>query len=519
MKAPFARRERPLRGSSYRAGLVFSLASFAVIGVITLFTSILSARLYGIKVIGQAALVLAPLVLVSLLSTVREQPAMVRELAKLEPRHPRATGVFLAVFLFSFALTAVVSLVGIIVCYIAFTGPLHKPGLVAPAAVALCGYLLLINTCWNIDGVFGAFRAGRQLFAVRLHQAVMYAVLLAAVTLVTHSVWGILWALLGSNLTALIHRLFLLPRVIRLRASATDIRAGFSTLRTIVIFGLKMTPGFLAAGFSEAGGTWILGATSSVSAVGAYSRAWNFAARLTEVNWRITEMLLPTLVQHRHAGNSKEFDRVLSESLRYAGFGMLLPAAVGGGAAGSIMRVFGEGFGTAATALPLLLLVPLFQTLTAIQGAALTAHNRPLLTSFAQTVRLVITLVAGIVFTLTYGITGMAIAIVAGSLGCFGVYIAMLHYRMETPMPRPVQFRQLIGLGAAYVGGFAISHLMEHQLHGGFGLVGALLAGSIAYVVAGIGVSGTTPQDRARLRLTIERVARRGASPVEASAT
>src|SRR5690349_18139373 len=95
--------ERPRRralqaGSSYGAGVAFSLASFASIAIITLFTSVLSARLYGITVIGQAALALAPVAIVTLLSTVREQPAMVRELAKLEPRHPRVTGVFLAVF-------------------------------------------------------------------------------------------------------------------------------------------------------------------------------------------------------------------------------------------------------------------------------------------------------------------------------------------------------------------------------------------------------------------------------------
>src|SRR5437879_6044628 len=89
-------------GSSYGAGLAFSLASFGCIGIVALFTSVLSARLYGIAVIGQAALALAPVTIVSLLSTVREQPAMVRELARFKPMHPRVTGVSLAVFAFSF---------------------------------------------------------------------------------------------------------------------------------------------------------------------------------------------------------------------------------------------------------------------------------------------------------------------------------------------------------------------------------------------------------------------------------
>jgi O-antigen/teichoic acid export membrane protein len=508
MKWPFARQEKAAPGSSYSAGMAFSLASFAVIGVITLFTSILSSRLYGITVIGQAALVLAPIALVTLLSTVREQPAMVRELAKLEPRHPRATGVFLAVFLFSFALTVVVSALGVVVCYLVFNGPLHKPGLFAPAAVGLCGYLVVINTGWNIDGVFGAFRAGRELFAVRLHQAAVYGVLLVAFTLVTHSVWGLVWALLGSYLTALIHRLLFLPRFIRLRVPMTDMRAGFTTLREIVAFGLRLTPGSLAAGFSEASGIWILGATTSIDAVGAYSRAWNLASRLTELNWRITEMLLPTLVQHRHNGDTEGFDRAFGDSLRYTAFGMLLPAAVGGGAAEGVMHLFGTGFTTGTTALRLLLFVPLLQSLTAIQGTALMAHNRPLLTAIAQIVRLVVILVGGVVLSLSFGINGMALAMAGGGLVSFGVYLAILRLRLGAAMPALLHFRQITGLAVAYSTGFATSLLVQREMHGVLGLVVALIAGSVVYIAFGVGVSGTTDQDRARLKNAIDHITR-----------
>jgi O-antigen/teichoic acid export membrane protein len=512
-----ARPQKSQGGSSYSAGMAFGLANFAMIGILTLLTSVLSARLYGIKVIGQAALVLAPVTIVTLLSTVREQPAMVRELATLEFRHPRATGIAFAVFAFSFTLTTAVTGIGIVVCYFIFHGPLHNPGLFRPAAAGLCGYLFIINTCWNIDGVFGAFRAGRELFAARLHQAAMYGVLLVGFVFISNSVWGILWAFLGSWFTSLLHRTVLLRRVIRLRVSMTHIRAGFSTLRTIITFGLKMTPGFLATGVSEASGTWILGATSSISVVGAYSRAWSFATKLTELNWRITEMLLPTLVQHRHAGNSKAFNRVLTESLRYAAFGMLLPAAVGGGASAGIMRLFGNGFGIAAAALQLLFFVPLLQTLVAIQGTALMAHNRPLLTAVAQTVRLAVTLVAGIILTQADGVTGMAIAMATGSFVCFGVCFALLRFRLGMSMPALLRFRQLAGFAAAYCSGFAIAHILDQKLHSGLGLVAALTCGTITYVAVGIGVSGTTDQDRARLKSLKERITSR--RPVELSST
>jgi O-antigen/teichoic acid export membrane protein len=508
--APDAQRDREWTGPSYSAGLSFSLAGFVVIGTISLLTSILSARLYGITVIGQAALALAPVTIVTLLSTVREQPAMVRELAKLEPRHPRVTGVSLAVFLFSFTLTTVVTALGLVVCDFVFHGPLHNPRLLAPAAVALCGYLLVINTCWCIDGVLGAFRAGRELFTVRLHQAVVYGVLLVVFTFFDHSVWGLVLAFLGSWSTALVHRLLLLRRVIRWRVPLAEVRAGFHILREIIAFGLQLTPGFLSSGVSEASGTWILGATGTVDMVGAYSRAWNIASRLTELNWRITEMLLPTLVQRRTAGDTEGFNRVLVDSLRYASFGLLLPAAVGGGAADGVMHVFGAGFGSAATALRWLLLVPLMQTVISIQGAAMMASNRPLVTSWLGIVRLTITLIAGVGLTLAFGIVGMAIAMAAGVFVAFLAYTAIVRVVLRIPLLTLWGYREMAGLLAAYGAGFATADLIQSRLPGTPGLAAALLIGAFAYALVGIAVGGTIERDRDRLRSALRRVLPRG---------
>ena len=94
---------------------------------------------------------------------------------------PSRHGCVSGCFTFSLASAVAVTAVGLVVCYFVFHGPLHDPKLFAPAAVGLCGYLLIINTCWNID-IFGAFRAGREYFAARLHQAVAYGVLVAAFT-------------------------------------------------------------------------------------------------------------------------------------------------------------------------------------------------------------------------------------------------------------------------------------------------------------------------------------------------
>jgi O-antigen/teichoic acid export membrane protein len=503
--------QAPRMRRSYSSGMAFALASFGSIGVIALISSVLSARIYGITLVGEGALALAPVTIVTLLSTVREQPAMVRVIAKLEPRHPEVTGVWVAVFAFSSLLTLAVTAIGIGASYLIFNGPIDQPELFAPAAVGLLSYLLIVNGCWNIDGALGAFRAGKELFAVRLHQAVMYGVLIVGLSFIAHSVWSLVLAYVGSWLTSLVHRLVLAPRVIRWRVPLAEIRAGFSKLREIVTFGLKITPGSIASGLSMSSGTWILGISTTVAAVGAYSRASMIATRLGELNWRITEMLLPTLVQRQAAGDTEGYNRVIADSLRYSAAGLLLPAAVGGGAAEAVMGViFGSAWEIAAGALVWLLLIPVIGTLTAIQGVVLISANQPMWTTIAQVIRLIVTVGAGILLTDAHGLTGMALAIVLGSLTSLAIFVVVIRARATFPAPRTGRLlRQLAGLAVAYAGGFAVARAIVESVGGVPGLLLALIAGTLAYAVAAVAVGGTTGRDRDRLRQLLVRASPR----------
>ena len=217
-------------------------------------------------------------------------------------------------------------------------------------------------------------------------------------------------------------------------------------------------------------------------------------------------MLLPTLVQRRAADDSEGFNRVLVDSLRYASFGLLLPAAVGGGAAEAVMHVFGAGFGSASTALRWLLLVPLLQTLISIQGTALVASNRPLLTAGVQILRLTMTVATGVVLTLAFGLAGMAIAMAAGVLVPFCVYLVILRLVLRIPLMTRGGYRQIAGLAAAYLSGFGVSDVIQSRLSGALGLAVALLVGSVVYIAVGIGVGGTMSQDRERFRSAIGRM-------------
>ncbi len=74
--------------------------SFLANALLALVTSVIVARLYGVSAIGEFALAGAPAGAVWLLSTVREQPALMRRLTPLAPRDPLVTGLFAAVLSF-----------------------------------------------------------------------------------------------------------------------------------------------------------------------------------------------------------------------------------------------------------------------------------------------------------------------------------------------------------------------------------------------------------------------------------
>ena len=91
--------------ASFREGFSYAVLSFIAGAVVGVGSSIVVARLYGVDVVGQYALAIAPMGVVWFLSTARERPALIRALSPLAPRAARITGLFAAVFAFSAALS------------------------------------------------------------------------------------------------------------------------------------------------------------------------------------------------------------------------------------------------------------------------------------------------------------------------------------------------------------------------------------------------------------------------------
>jgi O-antigen/teichoic acid export membrane protein len=484
---------------SYRSGFLFGALSFVGVAVLGLVSTIITSRLYGVRVIGQYALVFVPVAALWVLSTVKEQQALIREITGLPARHERVTQLFSVVFTFSFALTLAVAVLDAVVCWFVFRGPLNAPDLLAPALVNIAGYAAFTNTGWNIDSILSAFVAGRQIFWVRLHEVVSFILIAVAIGFFWRSVWGLVIAMVGSSLTSLIHRTIVVRPFIRARLSRAEYRLGLAVLPDLLRFGLRATPGQIAQGISQQGGIWALGVVAPVATVGAYSRAYMIPQRLQQASNRITEVLYPTLVGRHAAGDGHGFDRALIDSIRYEVIGMLLIASAIGGAAHSVLDLFGPGFGRAAPALVLLALFPALASITVTQTQALWARNQPGRTSLIAIVRLVLTIGLLILLTPRVGIIGPAIALLAGYLAVAvlsGVAVRpLLTRRLRATWPR----RERLSVLAAYGAGFATAHLLEQAAPSTLGLLLCLPAGCAAYLAVFVVSGGANGRDRGRL--------------------
>jgi O-antigen/teichoic acid export membrane protein len=484
---------------SYRSGFVFGGLGFVVSTALGVVSMIVTSRVYGVRVLGQFALVWAPVGVLWILSTIKEQQALIKEITGLVPGHPRVTQLFAAVFTFSTGLTAAVAMLDAAVCWFVFRGPLHARGLIVPVFVNIAGYAIITNTGWNIDSIFSAFVAGRQIFWVRLHEMISFIAIAVIVGSMWPTVWGLVIATLGGSLTALVHRLIAVRPFVRARLSLEEYRAGLRVLPELLRFGLKATPGQIAQGISQQGGVWALGMVAPVALVGAYSRAQMIPQRLQQASMRISEVLYPTLVGRHTTGDGHGFDRAMIDSIRYEMIGMLLIAAVIGGAAHSVLEIFGPGFSRATSALALLVVFPALASITVTQTQALWATNRPGRTSMIAIARAIVTLALLVVLTPSLGITGPAIALIAG----YVVVIILGGISLRSSLARPLRatwpVREQIALGAAYAAGFAAAHMTERAAPSTAGLFLSLLAGMMAYAATLLICGGINVRDRGRL--------------------
>jgi O-antigen/teichoic acid export membrane protein len=506
---------------SYREGAAVGVLSFGAMAVVSLVSSVLVARLYGVEQVGRWALAMAPANAAAFLSSFRERPAVIRELAVLPPRAPRATALLGAVFTASTLFTALVGGLVLLAAAALYRGPLDHPEVVGDAALAMAGYVFVTSSAFNLDTGLAAFRAAGALFWIRLNQGVGFVVCALALSFTAPDATSLVLAGIVSYALALAHRALALRPLLTLRLSRAELRDGFRALPEIVRFGLKIVPGGLCDGSANQAPVWILAATGSVAHVGAFNRADSLRSRFTDLSYRLNEMLFPTLVERRAHGDGAGFDRALLDSLRYAAVAMLWPAAAVGGAAIGVMGIFGPGFEQAAGALAVLCAVPAAATLSNMQRHALYAVERPWLGSAGAALRLAVTLGVGIPLTLWLGMTGTALGVASGFAVDLTFTWAVTQAHLSQPAHRLLPWRMRLAVPLAYAGGFGAARVVWLALPHLWALPLALAAGLVAYALALALAGGLAARDRRRaaealaaVRRRLLRARRRGATKV-----
>lgn len=495
---------------SYSHGVGFEAVAFVLVTIIALGSSVAIARLYGVEVLGEYALAFAPYYALNNLSSVREQAAFTRRIATMQPRDPMITGLWAAMFGFSTALTVGMGALVLAVTWFVYSGPLGRPDLFALAVIPVVFGAFVFNPSWNLERVFTSFRAGSVLLQMRVAGALLTVVFMIAAGIIWGTTLALVLAEVLSWVPLLIWRAVAVRRYMRPVVPLAVIREGRRTLPEIVSFGLKLTPGTLAEAALNQAGTWIIGLLAPLSALGAYSRAWQLVRRIMELRARVADMLFPTLVERRDAGDHAGADRALADTMRYVLGGLGAVAAAGGGAAVGVMELFGQGFVEASGALVFLLLVPPLAICSFVQFQAMWALDRPVASSVISVVRAAIGLPLMAVLTWQIGIEGCAIALAAAYGAGLVVTTVITGRGMSQPLRRLFTLRQVIALPCAYAAGFVAARFVDEALAPLAALPLALAAGLAAALAALIVCGGVGDRDRERARRLRAKVRRRG---------
>jgi len=492
--------------ASLSPGIGYAGLSFVTSAVIVLVNAIVTSRLYGVDVIGQYGLAITPwLVLVSL-STVSEQVAMIRALAHMPRGSDEATGLAFAVFTMSETLTALMAIPVMVVSGIILhrqVGARFSPW---PAVVIVVGYVVFENVSWNMDSVLSAFNEGARMFWSRTATVVVFLVAAIALYPVTGSVWGLTIATVVSFATGLVARLIAVRGLIGLWPHREHYTAGLHKLPDLLRYGLRLLPQQAFVGLTLQAPLWFIAGNATAAEIGAFSRASTMAQRLDEAAYRANEMLFPDLVRMHLKNRLESFVSTLARTFRLALAGLLLAAALGGGASEPLMNIFGKGFAAGAGALVFLLLAHVCFVACSMVGSAYNSYGKPQVNSAFGTIRFGVGL-SLVVLLARYGITAASAGLFVGYFLELVVRVAMMHRILDLPGP-VVELGVVVRLLLAYSGGFAASRFVVMAVPGFAGLVLGLGAGFFVFVGLSLGTHLIDTHDRNAILRRVKRLAR-----------
>ena len=398
-------------------GLRYSAYDTVTSLVLGLASAIITARVFGAEVIGAFALAALLTGSLHLVSNLREQGGLVRELTRHRRDAPEPPALLWVTLALSVTITIVVLAPFAVASVWLLRDVFDRPELVLPFAVLAAGYLLLDNTSFNFDAPLVAYRDGRSLWFARMAMSVtMIAGALACAAFGEERIGGLVACTLASSAAGLVVRTAAVQRLTGLRTGRRELAWARGQLRKIVSFGVRAAPvNFTEAAIGYAD-TAILGANASLTAIGAYNRAYGLYQRAASLPVSLSRLYFPTMSALHHRGDRAAMARVHRVSTRYLAL-LLAPAATWlAASAPAVLAIFGPGFDAAATALAILAGVVVLDCWSRPAGGVLWAADRPGIVSWVYGG--VAALNTGLCLLLIppHGLTGAALANLGGWL-------------------------------------------------------------------------------------------------------
>jgi O-antigen/teichoic acid export membrane protein len=407
----------PAEQDRYARGLKYSAYDTASSFVLGLTSAVVTARVFGAEVIGAFALASLLTGSLHLVSNVREQGGLVRELTRYAPGAPECRALLWLVLGFSAALTVAILVPFGALSLFLLREVFERPELVAPFAALVAAYLVLDNTSFNLEAPLVAFRDGRALWIARMGvTSVMIAGAVGCAVADADTLWALVGVTIAASAAGVALRLRAVHRLTGLRTARARLAAVRPRLRAIVSFGIRQTPLNYTETAIEYADTAVLGANVSLASIGAYNRAYTLYRRAGQIPVGLSRLYFPTLTALLHRGEHEAMLRVYRLSSRYLAL-VLLPAATWVAAsAPGILGVFGPDFVPGATALSILIFVVVFQGFASMAGGLLTAYDRPGIVSIVSMATAVLNVGLCLALIPSIGLTGAALANAGGWL-------------------------------------------------------------------------------------------------------
>ena len=405
----------PAEQERYARGLKYSAYDTLSAFVLGLASAIVTARVFGVEVIGAFALAAMLTGALHLVSNVREQGGLVRELTRYAPRAPEARALLWLVLGCSAVITVLVLLPFGALAVFLLSDVFDRPELVAPFAVLTAAYVLLDNTSFNLDAPLVAYRDAQAIWFARAAITVtMIAGALACAIADERSLWALVAVTVAASVVGVTIRLVAVHRLTGLRTDRGQLAAVRERLRPIIWFGVRQTPLNYTEAAIEYTDTAILGATVPLTQIGAYNRAYTLYRRAGQIPVTLSRLYFPTLSALFHRGERDAMVRVYRLSTRYMTL-LLLPVATWVAAsAPAVLAVFGPGFDEGATALSILIFAVVLYGYQKTAGGLLAAADRPGVVSVVSVCTALLNVGLCLVLIPPLGLTGAALANTGG---------------------------------------------------------------------------------------------------------